>query len=103
MTTARAPSPHHWVKPAVERWRARADITGILAPWFAARRVEDFAKAFDEGGVTWSVFRSFSEALAEDEQRPAVPDHGEGPCHRAVLLRELRPAHAGKIAIDFSF
>ncbi len=49
------------------RWRARADITGILAPWFAARRVEDFAKAFDEGGVTWSVFRSFSEALAEDE------------------------------------
>jgi 2-methylfumaryl-CoA isomerase len=48
------------------RWTARARITGILAPWFAARRVEEFARDFDAAGVTWSVFRSFAQALAED-------------------------------------
>ncbi len=49
-----------------ERWHARAEITRVLAPWFAARRVGDFADAFDRAGVTWSVFRSFAEAVAED-------------------------------------
>ncbi len=48
------------------RWQARAAITEILAPWFAARDVADFARAFDTGGVTWSVFRSFAQALASD-------------------------------------
>jgi 2-methylfumaryl-CoA isomerase len=48
------------------RWKARARITEVLAPWFAARRVEDFARDFDAAGVTWSVFRSFAQALAED-------------------------------------
>lgn len=48
------------------RWEARAEITALLAPWFAARRVSDFAAAFDDAGLTWSEFRSFAEALAED-------------------------------------
>jgi 2-methylfumaryl-CoA isomerase len=48
------------------RWMARKAITAVLAPWFAARRVEDFADAFDRAGVTWSIFRSFSEAIEED-------------------------------------
>jgi len=48
------------------RWHARADITAVLAPWFAARRVVDFAKSFDAAGVTWSVFRSFAPALSDD-------------------------------------
>ena len=52
------------------RWQARGQITAVLAPWFAARRVADFAPDFDKAGVTWSVFRSFAEALAED------PDFG---------------------------
>ena len=49
-----------------DRWRLRAEIAAILAPWFAARRVEDFADAFDAAGMTWSVFRSMKEAVAED-------------------------------------
>ncbi len=48
------------------RWQARHEITEILAPWFAARKVADFADVFDSAGVTWSVFRSFSEALEHD-------------------------------------
>ncbi|MEL7150797.1 MAG: CoA transferase [Pseudomonadota bacterium] len=48
------------------RWTARHDITRVLAPWFAKRALADFATAFDKAGVTWSVFRSFAQALAED-------------------------------------
>ena len=48
------------------RWQARAAITAVLAPWFAARRVADFGDSFDRAGITWSVFRSFAEALRED-------------------------------------
>jgi 2-methylfumaryl-CoA isomerase len=49
-----------------DRFRARKQITALLAPWFRARRVEEFARAFDRAGVTWSVFRSFAEALRDD-------------------------------------
>ena len=48
------------------RWRVRAEITDILAPWFATRRVVDFASDFDKAGLTWSEFRTTREALAED-------------------------------------
>jgi len=48
------------------RWRHRGAITAILAPWFATRRVAEFAEDFERAGVTWSEFRSFSQALAED-------------------------------------
>lgn len=49
-----------------DRFRARKEITAVLAPWFRARRVADFAHSFDEHGVTWSEFRSFAQAVAED-------------------------------------
>jgi 2-methylfumaryl-CoA isomerase len=48
------------------RFRHRAAITAVLAPFFARHRVEDFARAFDKTGVTWSQFRSFARAVRED-------------------------------------
>jgi 2-methylfumaryl-CoA isomerase len=48
------------------RFAHRHAITGILKPWFAARRVAEFGPAFDAAGVTWSEFRSFMEALESD-------------------------------------
>ncbi|SMX43051.1 CoA transferase [Maliponia aquimaris] len=48
------------------RWTYRAEISNVLTPWFAKRKLSDFAEAFDKGGVTWSVFRSFGQALRED-------------------------------------
>lgn len=53
------------------RWELRHDITAILQPWFAARRVDEFAATFDAKGLTWSVFRSTGEAVRQD------PDFGE--------------------------
>jgi 2-methylfumaryl-CoA isomerase len=49
-----------------DRYRARDEITDILAPWFAARKVADFAGEFDANGLTWTVFRSFAEAVRDD-------------------------------------
>ena len=43
-----------------ERWRHRAAISAILAPWFASRRSPRPA------AITWSEFRSFARAVAED-------------------------------------
>ncbi len=48
------------------RFTHRDDITALLRPWFAARKVPEFATMFDEAGVTWSIFRDFAGALAED-------------------------------------
>lgn len=49
------------------RWEYRHAITDILRPWFAARNVVDFAETFETAGVTWSQFRDFKQAVAEDE------------------------------------
>ncbi|TFL16951.1 2-methylfumaryl-CoA isomerase [Jannaschia formosa] len=48
------------------RWRHRKEITAILAPWFAARRVPEFEADFNARGLTWSEFRSMREALDHD-------------------------------------
>ncbi|MEM0937914.1 MAG: CoA transferase [Pseudomonadota bacterium] len=48
------------------RWRMRAEITAILAPWFHARSLPEVAPRLDDAGVTWSEFRSFARAVRED-------------------------------------
>lgn len=49
-----------------DRFHARKELAALFAPWFAARRVEEFDRAFDKAGVTWSEFRSFAQAVSED-------------------------------------
>ena len=39
----------------------------MLEPWFAKRRLSDFAAEFDTAGLTWSVFRSLKDALEHDK------------------------------------
>ncbi|MBK5927818.1 CoA transferase [Rhodobaculum claviforme] len=48
------------------RFTHRHAISEVLRPWFAARRLADFAADFDAAGLTWSEFRSFAQALSED-------------------------------------
>jgi 2-methylfumaryl-CoA isomerase len=48
------------------RWEHRAEITAILAPWFAARPAAEVGAILDKAGCTWSQFRSFARAVAED-------------------------------------
>lgn len=49
-----------------DRWAARKEITALFAPWFGARRLEEVGPLFDAAGMTWSVFRTFAQAVAED-------------------------------------
>ena len=49
-----------------DRFTARKEIAAVFEPWFAARKVEDFASLFDEAGVTWSVFQTFEEVVRTD-------------------------------------
>lgn len=48
------------------RFEARDAIAAILAPWFAARPLAEVGATLDACGVTWSPFRSFAQAVAED-------------------------------------
>jgi len=48
------------------RWELRDEITAILAPWFAKRRIAEFADEFTARKLTWSIFRSVAEAVAQD-------------------------------------
>lgn len=49
-----------------DRFKAREEITALLKPWFLARTADDFGPAFDEHGVTWSLFRTFQQTVTED-------------------------------------
>jgi 2-methylfumaryl-CoA isomerase len=48
------------------RFQHRAAITQVLTPFFRDRRIEEFARIFKEKGVTWSIFRTFAQTVAED-------------------------------------
>ena len=49
-----------------DRWHARAGITAILTPWFAARTRMAVAALFDKAGLTWGPFRTFGQAVRDD-------------------------------------
>jgi 2-methylfumaryl-CoA isomerase len=49
-----------------DRFEARHQIAAVFEPWFAARRVDEFASTFDDAGVTWSVFQTFDQAVRTD-------------------------------------
>ncbi len=48
------------------RWKMRQHITRALNPWFAVRSSATVGALFDEAGLTWSEFRTVTEALAHD-------------------------------------
>lgn len=48
------------------RFRAREEIAALLAPWFAARTLDEVAQTFAKHRVTWGPYRTMRQALAED-------------------------------------
>lgn len=48
------------------RFQARDAIAAVLAPWFAARSLDQVRAAFDTSGVLWGVFQDFRQLVAED-------------------------------------
>ena len=48
------------------RYRARRELAGVVAPWVAARTLAEIRPLFDEHDVTWGPYRTVKGALAED-------------------------------------
>lgn len=51
-----------------DRFRARAEICALLAPWIAARRLAEIAEVFDRHEVLWDRYQTFQELVTEDER-----------------------------------
>jgi 2-methylfumaryl-CoA isomerase len=49
-----------------ERYRCRDAIAALLAPWFAARTLEQVRTQLDEHGVCWGPYQTFTQLLEED-------------------------------------
>ncbi len=69
-----------------QRYAGRDAIAELVAPWFAARPMEDVQRALDAHKVCWGRYRSVGELLAEDArvsldnpvfERIATPGVGE--------------------------
>ncbi|HYD66287.1 CoA transferase [Azospirillum sp.] len=48
------------------RFKARDAINAVLAPWFAARTLDEVRAALDGTGVLWGPYQDFAQLVAED-------------------------------------
>ncbi|HYG90698.1 MAG TPA: CoA transferase [Azospirillum sp.] len=56
------------------RFQARDAICAVLAPWVAARTLEEIRQAFAGSGVLWGPYQDFGQLVAEDPRcSPANP------------------------------
>ncbi len=49
-----------------DRFKARDAISAVLAPWFAARSLDEVASAFDNTGVCWGPYQTFIQMVEND-------------------------------------
>jgi 2-methylfumaryl-CoA isomerase len=49
-----------------ERYRCRDAIAALLAPWFAARTLDEVRTQLDEHGVCWGPYQTFTQLLRDD-------------------------------------
>jgi 2-methylfumaryl-CoA isomerase len=49
-----------------ERYRCRDAIAALLAPWFAARTLDEIRSGLDQHGVCWGPYQTFTQLLEED-------------------------------------
>jgi 2-methylfumaryl-CoA isomerase len=48
------------------RYRARAEIVAMLAPWFAQRTLSEIGETLDRHGVLWGPYQTFKELVQSD-------------------------------------
>lgn len=68
------------------RFRARAELAAVLAPWIGRRTVAQLAEIFDPVGVCWGPYRTFAQMLAEDHRCSAA-----NPMFREVVQPGIGP------------
>ena len=54
------------------RYAAREAIAAVLAPWFAARTLDEVRAALDGSGVLWGPYQDFGQMVREDPRCSAA-------------------------------
>lgn len=49
-----------------DRFRAREEISAVLAPWFASRTLDEAGEALSRGRLCWGPYQSFRQLVEED-------------------------------------
>lgn len=49
-----------------DRHRAREDVAALVAPWVAARTLDEVAEALNKAGMLWGPYQTTTELLADD-------------------------------------
>ena len=61
-----------------DRFRARDALAALIAPWVAKRTLSEVGAVFDQHGVCWGAYQTFSQLLEEDwrvsEKNPVFQD-----------------------------
>ena len=61
-----------------DRFRGRDVLAGLISPWVAKRTLAEVAKTFDDFGVCWGPYQTFTQLLEEDwrcsEENPMFKD-----------------------------
>lgn len=93
-----------------DRFKARDAISAVLAPWFAARTLDEVRAAFDGTGVCWGPYQTFMQMVAEDPrcstdnpmfaeiEQPGIGSYlvPGSPLHFSQVVREA-PARAPQL------
>lgn len=51
-----------------DRWAARNEIVELIKPWINTRSLEDIRETFDQAGVCWGPYQTFTQAVNEDPE-----------------------------------
>jgi 2-methylfumaryl-CoA isomerase len=54
------------LKDEADRWAARDEIVALIKPWVSTRSLQEVRDIFDEAGVCWGPYQTFTQAIAED-------------------------------------
>ena len=81
------------------RFRARAELSALFTPWFAARTLHEVRSVFEAHRVTWGPYRTVREAIEQDaDLSPAHPQ----PLFAEVEQPGIGPYLAPASPLNFS-
>ena len=87
-----------------DRFRARDEISALIAPWCAARTLAEVRETFDAKGVCWGPYQTFRELVAEDPRcttaNPLFREIDQPGVGRVLAAGSpLLPTELGRVAV----
>lgn len=79
------------------RFRARAEIAELVAPWIASRSIAEVAAAFNAHGVCWGPYQTVEQLVAQDEACSVA-----NPLFTRIEQPGVGPTLAPGLPLDYS-